>query len=121
MVRWWHRVGEPEGDMETLGHIESLAGAIVAHRMKGKRRHWSARGKQHMVKVLQVVHNGAVASWCGRHRQMQDMPPQYPKSRRPRLPRDPAAWLQARLPFLQGPFPTDPALLRLREMIRLPN
>ena len=121
MVRWWHRVGEPEGDVETLGHIESLVGAIVAHRMKGKRRHWSARGKQHMVKVLQVVHNGDVASWCGRYQQTQDTPPQYTKSRHPRLSRDPGAWLQARLPFLQGPFPTDPYLLRLREMIRLPN
>jgi len=123
MVRWWHRVGESEGDVETLGHIESLVGAIVAHRMKGKRRHWSARGKQHMVKVLQVVHNGEVASWCGRHLQTQDMPPQEAQSRHPypRLSRDPSAWLQAHLPFLQGPLPTDPYLVRLREMIHLPN
>ena len=48
-VRWWL--------VETLGHTESLVGAVVAHRMKGKRRHWSSLGMQNMGKVLQVVRN----------------------------------------------------------------
>lgn len=123
MVRWWHRVGESEEGVETLGHIESWVGAIVAHRMKGKRRHWSDRGRRHMAKVLQVVHNGEVAMWCRRHKQPQDkLSPQVKSQSSQRRPsQDPGAWLQAHLPFLQGPFPTDPHLLRLRESLRLPN
>lgn len=123
MVRWWRRVGESEAGVETLGHIESLVGAIVAHRMKGKRRHWSALGRQNMVKVLQVVHNGEVSAWCGRHQEKADMPPQQAKaqSSHPRRSADPGTWLHVHLPCLQNPLPTDPCLLRLREMIRLPN
>ncbi len=120
MVRWWLQVGEPKTGVETLDHIEGLVGAIVAHRMKGKRRHWSLAGMQNMGKVLQVVRNRELGLWCGRHPYKQMA---HPTSVRPprrdtrRRRRDPGAWLRARLPFLDGPIPTEPHLLRLRYMI----
>jgi len=119
MVRWWRQVGifEEEEAMETLGHIESLVGAVVAQRMKGKRRHWSSRGAQHMAKVLQVVWNREVKRWCGRSspRSVMEPPVIRPSRRAVRRPRqDPGAWLRVRVPFLHGPLPTQPFLLRLR-------
>ncbi len=121
MVRWWRRLGLPEEEaMETLGHIESLVGAVVAQRMKGKRRHWSPRGAQHMAKVLQVVWNGEVKRWCGRSspRSVMEPPVIRPARRAVRRPRqDPGTWLRARVPFLHGPLPTQPSLLRLRHRL----
>ena len=121
MVRWWRQGGRSETGVETLGHIESLVGAIIAHRMKGKRRHGSLSGLQHMGKVLQVVRNHELGLWCGRYPNRQPLSP--PSARSPhrtsrRHRRNPGAWLQARVPLLHGPVPTEPHLLRLRDMIK---
>ena len=64
MVRGWRQVGMAEEEaMETLGPIESLVGAVVAQRMKGKRRHGSPRRTPPRAKVLQVVGNREVKRW----------------------------------------------------------
>jgi len=111
MVRWWRQVGIPdEAPRETLGHIESLVGAVVAQRMKGKRRHGSPQGAQHMAKVLQVVWNREVKRWWDRSSPRSVMEPPVIRPSR----RDPGDWLRAREPFLHGPLPTQPFLLRLR-------
>ena len=120
MVRWWQgRIqGKPR---ETLGHIESYVRAWVAHRMKGKGRHWSAAGMRHMAKVRQVVWNGELQAWCGRHRRPEaylEEAKEKPKGRRGRLRDDPGAWLQAHVPLLDGPLPTAPPWQRLRERLR---
>jgi len=77
-------------------HIESLVGAVVAHRMKGKRRHWSSLGMQNMGKVLQVVRNQELSLCCGRHPYKQTACPTSARSPRRALHRlrsDPGAWL----------------------------
>ena len=113
MVRWWRQVGRPEGaEVETLGHIESVVGAVVAQRMKGQRRHGSPSGAQHMVKVLQVVWNREVDRWCTRPgpKAVVESPQMRPSSRAGRHSRhDPGDWLQVRVPFLHGPIPTEPS------------
>ena len=73
-----------------------------------------------MGKVLQVVRNQELRRWCGRHADKQMACPtaaRSPRRARHRHRRDPGAWLQARVPCLQGPIPTAPYLLRLRHMI----
>jgi len=92
LTRWWLQLDQQQPHPETLGHIESLVGAIVAQRMKGQRRHWSLRGMQHMGKVLQLVHNGELALWCGRPPKVQTPRPtskSLPRRNRLRLPHDP--------------------------------
>ena len=44
MVRWGHQSGYAGEEVERLGHMESQMRALIAHRMKGKGRHWSAQG-----------------------------------------------------------------------------
>ncbi len=102
--------------------MESQVRALIAHRMKGKGRYWSAKGLRHLAKVRQVVHNDRLSTWCGRHRGFLGAPSKTLPTKvkpRPRLRDDPGAWLQAHLPFLEGPIPTEFALLRLRPRLRL--
>jgi len=58
LVRWWRQKGEEGENLETLGHIESQVRALIAHRMKGKGRHGSARGLRHLAKGRQELRNG---------------------------------------------------------------
>ncbi|HID85110.1 MAG TPA: hypothetical protein EYP54_08440 [Anaerolineales bacterium] len=51
MVRWGHQSGYAGEEVERLGHMESQMRALIAHRMKGKGRHWSAQGLGALVKV----------------------------------------------------------------------
>ncbi len=122
LVRWWRQKGEEGQALETLGHIESQVRALIAHRMKGKGRHGSARGLRHLAKVRQELRNGRLPAWCGRRRGPLKVQAQMTPASRPRSPtrlrEDPGAWLQAHLPLLEGPVPTSPTFLRLRQRIR---
>jgi len=108
MVRWWRQSGYEGEDFETLGHIESQVRAMIAHRMKGKGRHWSAKGLRHLAKVRQEMYNGRLSAWCGRHRRPAEIPPQeHAASKlRPRSQARWSRWIGCRpiSPFGMAPF-----------------
>jgi len=120
LVDWRHRVGEEEAQERGLGCMEGTLAHLLARRMKKKGRSWSRQGAQVMGKVQELVFHQELGLWC---RRRSPVPPRkaaaFPSRSRPRRKGSDNTWLQAHLPALQGRFPTDPALLRLRERLRL--
>lgn len=101
-----------------LGAIEGNVDKLVATRMKKRGMSWTTRGAQRMARLIQMQHEGEIASWRS-----------LPKDRRPAVVEPKAAvakvrnnqtdtgdWLDVDLPALRGPHCNRPWALALNRI-----
>lgn len=103
-------------DAHGLGCMEGNQAHLLAARMKGKGRSWSPKGAYHMAKVQELLANNEVQRWCYRQLPFKKSLPL--PTRHVRLQRiAPDQWLQTTVPALYGPFPNEPWVQYLRQLI----
>ena len=117
-VDWRVRVVGAPADARGLGTMEGNLAHLIAARMKDKGRSWSPRGAIHMAKVREQVVNGTLAHWWERPRITPSSAARQAKTARQQRRRDDSAWLQARIPALQGSYVRNPFRLWLEHALQ---
>lgn len=120
----WRTDEQREEGVRGLGAMEGNIDKLLANRFKKRGMSWSVRGGDSMAKVIQLRQNGELEGWVQGARQRQDqdtlIAPAVEKLKK-RLKEDPAGWLDAHMPALDGPHSDRPWVLMLKEMARIEN
>lgn len=108
----------------SLGAIEGQVYHRVATRLKRRGARWSARGADHLVRLLAARANGTLAAAGARVRPGAVPGPAPARRAEPWLQREPGdadpTWLKARVPALHGPHADRPWVrYLLRELVGL--
>ncbi len=101
-----------------LGGMEGNVDKLVANRMKKRGMSWTRRGARRMTRLLQMQHEGRIASWkslpklAGSAVAPDGKAVLLVKSKK----RDAGSWLNMNLPVLHGPHHSRPWVLALDRM-----
>lgn len=124
----WEGIRTSE-EAERLGAIEGQVFHQVARRMKRHGARWSSAGADHLARLLAARANGELSEFMPRARPMNQellarlaSPPVLVREALAAIGDDPAGWLRASLPALEGPHAAKPWVKWcLREITRIPQ
>ncbi len=119
---WRKQVSDAPPDARSLGTMESNGDKLIANRMKKRGMSWTIRGAHRMAKVVQLVHNRALAEFCrsqtrrrsARHRLEQPSCQDSDVVSETRV----SDWAAASVPALSAPHSSRPWTNSLRNLVQ---
>ncbi len=116
-VDWRWQVGQVAEGARGLGTMESQQDKTLVRRMKKRGMSWTIKGAQRMAKVIQLVANGELSSWCWGRPARGPAPGKWQVERRAQSSGAcQGQWLQAGMPALRGPHAGRPWVQALHSL-----
>lgn len=101
-----------------LGAIEGNVDKLIANRMKKRGMSWTKRGAQRMAKLINLRQRGEILTYIRptKHVTIRALPEQPTPSGKTKRVGHANAWLQARMPALDGPHANRPWVRALNNL-----